>query len=214
MNRFSKLDLSLKNYLVGAGYAQALKAYGFAKQYHVGTRKDGTTPEFQHQIEIALFATTLKGLIDEESVITCILLHDIMEDYDVERGLIAREFGREIEDSAWRMTKKYKGIEKDEAQVFTEIGECPVASIAKGLDRIHNQQSMPGVFTPEKQCSYIAHTESLVLPMLKRAAYNFPAQYLAYMNIRTMIKSQITLLRAALEAGHDLAAAPKRAVAP
>lgn len=52
----------------------------------------------------------------------------------------------------------------------------------------------------DKQREYIEETKHYFLPMLKHAAGLFPMQYLAYMNIRTMLKSQIELLEACLEA--------------
>ena len=65
-NRYQKLEISLRYYLKGAKYTTALKALDFGSRWHNGFRKDRVTPEFQHQIEIALYCITLKGLLDEE----------------------------------------------------------------------------------------------------------------------------------------------------
>lgn len=55
-------------------------------------RKDGITPELDHQVSIALFARTLPIPESEiEKLIVVILLHDVREDYsspdDVPAGL-------------------------------------------------------------------------------------------------------------------------------
>ena len=99
MTRYEKLSIALKYYLVGKKYDTALRAMTFAKNYHTGMRKDGITPEIQHQIEIALYITTLKNIRDEQNVIAVALLHDVMEDYDVEFDTIYTQFGREIAES-------------------------------------------------------------------------------------------------------------------
>lgn len=199
MERFNKLDLSLKFFLLGRKYHTALAAYGIAKSYHTGTRKDGKTPEFQHQIEIALHVTTLRDVIAEELTLTAAILHDTPEDYDMSYQAVLDKFGFEVAESVWALTKKNKTMVKDIGEYYSEISENYIASIVKGCDRVHNLQSMPGVFTAEKQIRYIDETEDYVLPMLKKAAVLYPSQSLAYMNIRTTLKSQIKLLKAALD---------------
>jgi (p)ppGpp synthase/HD superfamily hydrolase len=200
MERFNKLDLSLKFFLLGKGYHRALAAYGIAKNYHTGFRKDGITPEFQHQLEITLHITTLRDIIAEEDTLTSSLLHDTPEDYDMSYQAVLERFGFVVAESVWALTKKNKSMVKVTNEYYAEIAEDYIASIVKGCDRVHNLQSMSGVFSIEKQVSYIQETELHVLPMLKKAATLFPSQSLAYMNIRTTLKSQIKLLQAAIAA--------------
>jgi excinuclease ABC subunit A len=57
---FDKRLIALRYTLLGKGYTRSIKALEFARKIHCGTRKDGITPEFQHQVEIALYLTTLK----------------------------------------------------------------------------------------------------------------------------------------------------------
>src|SRR3990170_8235289 len=92
MNKFQKKLLTLRNQLIGARFHHALAALEFAMKYHTGTRKDGVTPEFQHQVEIALYALTLPDLMHREEVIATILLHDVREDYGVADAEIASLF--------------------------------------------------------------------------------------------------------------------------
>ena len=198
MDRYQKLSIALKYYLIGKNYVRALEAFKFAADRHVGKRKDGVTPEFQHQIEIALHVTTLKDLINEEDCIIAALLHDVQEDHNVDSETIGRLFGSDIQRAAWRLTKEFSSYKKNSEEYFTEIAKDPIASIVKGCDRVHNLNSMPGVFTKEKQQEYIKEAEENFLKMLKKAADNFPKQHLAYMNIRHMIKTQISLVRAGL----------------
>jgi (p)ppGpp synthase/HD superfamily hydrolase len=197
MEKFSKRRISLHYWLLGKGYLKALKAMDFAAEYHKGTRKDGVTPEFDHQISIAHYVRTLLPSLEfAEETLCVIFLHDVCEDYHVSREEIERQFGTRVADAVWRMTKTWRGQKMDEARLFEAMAECPIASIAKGADRIHNLQSMVGVFTPEKQKTYMGEVRDLFLPMLKKARKLFPQQEAAYENIKHMLTSQLELIGA------------------
>lgn len=198
--RHKKLKLALKQWLLGRNYHQALKALAFAEKFHTGTRKDGVTPEFFHQIEIALFITTLEPfLIYPEETICAALLHDVAEDYNVEWATIKRmfdkkKFGKRAVKAVKALTKEYKGVKMSEAEYAAGISQNAIASIVKGVDRINNQQTMVGPFTIEKQKRYIEETEALILYAVRIAQDEFPEQHLAYESIKYMLKSQIQLI--------------------
>lgn len=198
-SRFSKLSIALKYYLHGAKYFGALKAYAYAESMATGLRKDGITPEFQHQIEIALYIITLKNVADEERCIIAALLHDVREDYDIDHDYILEHFGVDAAFDVELLTKKFKGVEKDKAACFAELTQSATSSLVKGVDRINNLQSMTGVFTLEKQQSYIKEVDDYFLPMLKTAAELYPEMFLAYMNVRTMLKNQSSIIRASID---------------
>jgi len=206
VTKFEKKLLTLRQQLVGARYHHALAALEFAIKYHTGTRKDGVTPEFQHQVEIALFALTLPDLMYREEVIATILLHDVREDYGVSdgeiRGLFFHDegFAGRVSRAVENMTKEFRGLKKDEEALFEAMAEDAIASIAKGCDRMHNLQSMVGVFKLAKQKEYIKEVHDLFLPMLKKARRLFPHQVNAYENIKHILQSQIQLLEAIHEA--------------
>lgn len=200
-NNYNKLDLALKYYLTGAKYNIALKAYHFAKRYHSGTRKDGITPEYQHQLEIALFITTLKGVEDEEEAIFYALMHDVLEDFaEVSVGLLKDEFPIAWVNNLQFISKKICGVKtyNNLYEYFDKMSSAPLVALTKGVDRIHNLQSMTGVFTHEKQKAYIEETNKYFLPMLKVAVENDPTLFSAIMNIRTVLKCQVALLNATL----------------
>lgn len=203
MTVFKKKLLVLRQQLIGAGYHNALEALAMARTYHTGLRKDGETPEFQHQVEIALYALTLPNLKYREEVIATIMLHDTREDYGVSDQEVYERFsdpemGKRVSRAVSAMTKEFRGERRDEQEVFADIAANEIASIAKGCDRIHNLQSMVGVFTPEKQRIYIEEVHAYFLPMLKSAREEFPSQHLAYENIKFVLLSQIQLIEANL----------------
>ena len=201
MTKFQKKLLTLRQQLVGARYHHALAALEFAHRFHTGLRKDGVTPEFQHQIEIALFALTLPDLMYREEVIATILLHDVREDYNVTAAEIRDlffqdpEFAARVDRAVENMTKEFRGVKKDEQALFDAMAQDPIASIAKGCDRIHNIGSMLGVFTTEKQKKYVQEVHDLFLPMLKKARRLFPHQVNAYELLKFTLNMQIDLIK-------------------
>lgn len=201
MTKFEKKLLTLRQQLIGARYHHALAALEFAIRYHTGTRKDGKTPEFQHQVEIALFALTLPDLMYREEVIATILLHDVREDYGVSDGEISDlffedlAFAQRVCSAVWNMTKEFRGVKRDEKALFDAMSQDPIASIAKGCDRMHNLQSMVGVFKLEKQKEYIQEVFDLFLPMLKKARRLFPHQVHAYELLKFVLHAQIDLIK-------------------
>jgi len=195
MSNYEKLFISLRYWLHGRNYMQAAEALHFAACYHQGLRKDGTTPEFEHQLRIVHYLRTLEGnLIFPEPTLTTGILHDVVEDYDVSIREINALFGERVGNAVWRLTKKKNGIQLSMEEYYHAMEDDPIASIDKGADRIHNFQTMPGVFTVDKQREYIAETRAYILPMLKTARRKFPRQELAYENVKSMLNSQIQLI--------------------
>lgn len=197
----AKRLLVLRHLLIGSGYHEALTALEFAKRHTPGYRKDKVTPNFDHQVSIALHAYTLKDtLLLPEQVLATIMTHDLIEDEGISESDLRElfrnaEFAREIATATDLLSKEVRGVKRDEAALFQAMARNPIASIVKPFDRINNHQGMPGVFKPEKIRSYLVETETLILPMVKQAKQNFRHQTLAYENLTWTLKSQISLVR-------------------
>jgi (p)ppGpp synthase/HD superfamily hydrolase len=193
MTEYEKLRISLRYYLLGKGYYNALQADQFASEYHTGFRKDGVTPEYEHQIRIAHYIRSISSsLLYPENTVASVLLHDVREDYGVKDSVLEQMFGKEVARSVWLLDKNGKTTE----EYFRGLAEDAAGSIAKGGDRVHNIQTMVGVFSKEKQQKYIDEVRQYFLPMLKTARRNFPQQESAYENIKHMLVSQIELIEA------------------
>jgi (p)ppGpp synthase/HD superfamily hydrolase len=80
--------------------SKILRAVRFATKAHAGQyRKDGRTPYIVHPIEVAgVLSEGLAGVSDEdkEDAIIAALLHDTIEDTNVEAGHIEVEFGAHV----------------------------------------------------------------------------------------------------------------------
>lgn len=190
---FEKKRTALKGYCLGRGYNDVLRAITFAEGHHTGFRKDNVTPEFQHQIEIALYATTLKGLTndDEALLLQMIMLHDVVEDYNVSLIEIEAKFGKEVMDGVRALSKAIQGQKKDMAVYMDDLTNNYLAALAKGCDRVHNVQSMRGVFNYAKQENYAAEVREHFFPMLRRVRDLAPQYRQAINNIKHMLESQV-----------------------
>lgn len=193
MSTYDKLRISLRYWLLGRQFYEAADALEFAAEWHTGYRKDGVTPEYEHQIRIAHYLRSLNTtLLYPNETIASTLLHDVVEDHPVPLDVIYRRYGERIGLAVDLLTKT-KG--KSLQEYYTQMVDNPIASIVKGGDRIHNVQTMIGVFTTEKQSKYIIEVEDMILPMLRNARRKFPQQEPAYENIKHVLMSQIELIR-------------------
>lgn len=204
-NKYQKLFIAIRYWLLGISqndpqYAIALRALEYAKNIHIGFRKDGKTPEFQHQIEIAHYLRTIyQGLSYPGETLAVAFLHDVPEDYDISYEEIEEMFGERVRESVELLTKKYKGEKKELSVYFETMVKSPIASIVKGADRINNHQTMHPVFSIEKQKSYMLETKEFIMPMLKKARHLHVEQESIYENIKFALSSQMVLIERQIE---------------
>lgn len=195
----AKRRTALRYWLLGARHFKAVEAMEYAEEYHSGTRKDGVSPEFSHQVSIVSFLRAFDAqLMYPDDTYATGFLHDVREDYDVPDAEIRTRFGTRTADATDALTKVFRGVTREPSAVFTAIAHDPVASVVKGADRINNQRTMLGVFTPDKVRRYISETSTMFFPMLKTARRVFPAQDGVYELEKLMLSTQVELYCALL----------------
>jgi (p)ppGpp synthase/HD superfamily hydrolase len=197
---YRRRRIHLRGYLLGHGYNRAAEPMAYAETFHTGLRKDGVTPEFAHQVSIVSYLSTLANVRHRELTLSVGFLHDVCEDYHVSPQELGTRFGPDVEVAAAALTKQFRSVHRDPAEVAAAQADDPIASLVKGADRIHNHQTMVGVFSAVKMTDYVAETRQYILPMLKSARRLHPDQEAAYQNIRLILQSQIELIEAAVEA--------------
>lgn len=197
---YTKIKAHIRGWLLGREWFLALDAMNFAAEFHTGLRKDGLTPEFEHQVSQAQYTRTMiPNLLHPEETMAVNFLHDVQEDYGVTREEINRRFGPLVDRGTWRMTKVFGDIKKTPEVYFGEMAKCPMASVAKGVDRIHNNGTMLGVFTRKGLEHYLKENNEMIVPMLKKAKRNFPRQEGAYEALKHMIQMQSHMVSKFLE---------------
>ena len=197
---YQKHLISLRAWLHGSGKHEALRALEFARPLHNGLRKDGVTPEFAHQVFMMNFARSFDAaLLHPDATLSVLALHDVIEDKNVSILEIQAEFGDQIAHPVFLMSAPEGETAEEKAERFRAMAECPIASVGKAIDRVHNVVSMVGVFTPEKVARYIAESEELILPMMKAARRRFPQQIPVYEISKLMISTHIHNIRTLLD---------------
>lgn len=169
-----------KLYNLLSPYPKAQEAMTFAAKYHKGLRKDGVTPEFDHQISIVRFLLKIVPYCDNpDDVLTAGFLHDIAEDYNISLITFKDIFGPRIGRSVTLLTKVFGEKKRLTKNYFLHLSQDPIASIVKGADRVHNMSTLGG-FTQKKKNEYNKETSDWIIPMLELARENFPSQKKAY----------------------------------
>lgn len=190
----------LRSRLLGAAmenteWYRAVAALEYAIDKHEGMfRKDGTTPYILHPVQVGNFILTLPNLTRRVTAVAVGLTHDVLEDCAVSYQTMASDLGAEIADGVEVLSKKVDGVKKTDVQYIEALGFCDIGSIGKPADRIHNQSTMPGVFTAAKAVSTVEFTREHILPMVKAARRRFPSQELAYENMKVILNTQIELV--------------------
>lgn len=117
----------------------------------------------------------------------------MVEDYDVSEQELTELFGEKVAKATIRMSKVIKGVKTPNDVYYRQMKECPIASLSKGFDRVHNLMTMIGGFSPEKQREYLNETGSFTIPMLKSSRRHFPDQEPIYENIKFVMTNQSIL---------------------
>jgi (p)ppGpp synthase/HD superfamily hydrolase len=190
---YNKSIVALRYWLLAKEYFKALEAMEIAMSWHTGKRKDNVTPEFAHQLSIASYIRSiLTSLLYPQESIIAAFFHDLPEDYNFSTQEVEDRFGQQCALPIKLLDKRGKHTDT----YYKAIATSPIASIVKAGDRIHNVQSMIGVFDLKKQKEYVVETETYVIPMIKEARRLFPQQEPAYENAKHFLRCQIELIKA------------------
>lgn len=187
----------MRGWLDGSKFYLASDALELVRQSAEGVRKDGITPEFHHQLSVSRLITTLAPHLEyPQETIAAAFLHDLLEDHpNWTQADLSKRFGPIVANAVWVLSKKSGGLSKTSDFYFQELSNCAIGSIVKLADRAHNLQTMQGVFTLEKQVSYIAEVEEYFFPMIRKARRLFPRQYGAYENLKILLRCQVSLIQ-------------------
>jgi len=179
LERFLRDLSTLEKLLRGGEYHQALISLGFARDYHPGSRKDGITPNFHHQVKVAFSAyddrerIKAAGLKTDE-IIAGSLLHDTYEDnQEIQlQQLKERRLKEEVIGLMLGLSKMRGGVAIPTDEYYRQLLDDPRRLIVKLYDRRQNVESVFGL-TPEKLVNYFAETGHL-LDVAKLGRLKYP----------------------------------------
>jgi len=145
-----------------------LKAWRFAAEAHHGQTFPGT--ELSYLLHIGAVAMEVLGALAVESLeapdlaVQCALLHDVLEDTQVEYPQLAAAFGQRVADGVQALTKR-ADLPKSEAMAdsLARIREQPrEVRWVKLADRITNLQTPPDYWSEKKIERYRAEAETIL----------------------------------------------------
>ena len=157
-----------------AGYdvAKIQQAYDVASSAHKGqTRKSGD-PYITHPVSVAMILADLG--MDTDSVVAA-LLHDVVEDTDVELTAIRKQFGPDVAllvDGVTKLGKiPYSSREEQQAEnirkMLIAMAQDVRVIIIKLADRLHNLRTL-GYMKEQKQRDIALETMEVYAPLAHR----------------------------------------------
>ena len=149
------------------------KAYVYAMKAHGGQTRASGDPYFTHPLAVAAILTELRA--DPASVATA-LLHDVVEDTDIEIADIDRAFGLEIASLVDGVTKlsqiELRGDASKQAENFRKLviamADDVRVLLVKLADRLHNMRTLHYLARPEKRQRIAHETMEIYAPLAGR----------------------------------------------
>ena len=196
---YDKLVLTTRSWLLGKAendsrYLVTLQAFEVFLKYHKGMRKDDVTKEAYHQLSIFSMLRTMVTMFENPHIVLAVaLLHDTYEDYKESHAELYEKFP-DLMVYVIRISKVRDGKKIPYEVYFGEMSNCPITSIVKIADRIHNLSTMNGVFSIEKEGLYVQDVYDWFYPMIKTARRSFPQQEPVYELLRSILALEVNLI--------------------
>ncbi len=178
------------------GLRATINALPFAREKHEGQMRKGPEskrePYIVHPLQMAAHAIAMS--LTDDDLIAAILLHDVCEDC----GVAPTELpvGETVQEAV-RLVTRVDGESKE--KYYGQIGENPIATLVKLIDRCHNVSQMSLAFSREKLWKYIDETEMYMLPLLQQAKDRWPEYEKQYFLLEYQINSILQTVKALLE---------------
>lgn len=154
----------VKTYASIKGLEQTIQVLPYARELHKGQVRKGKEgiPYIYHPLLMACHALSL-GL-DDDNLISAILLHDVCEDCGV--AVEDLPVNDVVKEAVELVTKNDL---KDTERYYMDIAENDIAVMVKLIDRCNNISSMASCFSKKRMIEYINETEKYIYPLLKAA---------------------------------------------
>ncbi|MCL4138840.1 UNVERIFIED_CONTAM: hypothetical protein GTU68_066725 [Idotea baltica] len=169
---YQRLAEAVQKYYPNPNLDLLKKAYDYSEKQHRGQVRASGEPYFTHLVETALLACKLK--LDMSSIIAA-LLHDSIEDCDVCRDDIEKEFGKEVANIVEGVTNLTK-LEIESAnerqaesyrKMFVAMAKDIRVILVKLCDRLHNMSTL-NFLSETKQRKKAQETEDIYAPIANR----------------------------------------------
>ncbi len=150
-------------------------AHAFASKIHKGQIRRTGHPYITHPSAVALILTEMK--MDHETIMAA-LLHDVIEDSEINKSSLGKEFGRavsEIVDGVSKLSKIFDSQAQAQAENFQKMALAMAKDIrvilVKIADRLHNMRTI-GVMSSEQRRRIARETLDFYAPIANRLGMN------------------------------------------
>lgn len=166
----------LESYLTPDQIADIRRAYHFSEVAHAGQFRRNGAPYITHPLAVANILCDMH--MDHQSIMAA-MLHDVIEDTDINKAGVAAEFGADIAalvDGVTKLTQVHFSS-KAEAQaenfrkMMLAMTQDTRVIIVKLADRLHNMRTLD-VLTPEKRRRVATETLEIYAPIANRLGMN------------------------------------------
>ncbi len=153
------------------------KAYHFAEKVHAGQMRHSGDPYFSHPVAAA--EILIQQRMDIPSICTA-LLHDVIEDTDITREQLEKEFGQEIAflvEGVTNLSKvKLQSDKVHQAENFRKfimaVSEDLRVLVIKLADRLHNMQTLSFHPRPKSRARKAFEVLEVYAPLAERIGMN------------------------------------------
>ncbi len=167
-----RLVETLESYMPEAQIEQALKAYEFGALAHDGQTRLSGEPYISHPVAVA---QTLADMRLDSQAIAAAILHDVVEDTDIDVDEIGAAFGNEIATIVEGLTKigrvKFSSSTEQQAENFRKLlvsmARDARVIIVKLADRLHNMRTLEAL-SGAKQRRIALETRDIYAPLAHR----------------------------------------------
>ncbi len=171
---YKELDKRIAPHLGDEEITLVRLAYRVAEFAHRHQMRDEGTPYITHPLRVAL------ALVDELEIhspklICSALLHDVIEDTAITRDEIAEQFGGDIAEIVWLLSK-FEDTDLGDYLDAIEAAAHTGAPLVKLCDRLDNLRSLAHSPKIEKKRRYLYSTEHFYLPLAERTNAYLHAQ--------------------------------------
>ncbi len=148
------------------------EAYVFARDSHEGQKRSSGDPYITHPVAVAQILSEIR--MDHQTIMAA-LLHDVIEDTEVDREELAEKFGEsvaELVEGVSKLTKiNFSSRAEAQAENFRKMMMAMVRDIRviliKLADRLHNMRTL-GSLTSEKRRRIAIETLEIYSPIANR----------------------------------------------
>lgn len=174
---FKELKTKLETYLDKEQIDLIYDAYVFASEAHKDQLRVSGEPYITHPLAVCCILADLK--LDPHSIMAA-LLHDVLEDTEIEKDELASKYGQTVADLVEGVSKlkhlHFNTKEEAQAENLRKMMLAMVIDIRviiiKMADRLHNMQTL-GVLRPDKRRRISRETLEIYAPIANRLGMHY-----------------------------------------